>query len=91
MKTSNIISTPNITGNIGSCNIQSNTSQIGANLFVGEYKTVQINSCTGEIISNNDYIDYSGIWGWIVLGAFCGVALIGLIFSAYFDAKYHNN
>jgi len=46
--TNNIISTPNITGNVGSCNSSSVSVHSGATLFREFYTNVITNSCTGQ-------------------------------------------
>lgn len=69
MTTSNIISTPNIEGNIGSCTIQSNSVKTFDRIFTADYTTTQINSCTGKVIGNYNYTDYSFVWLSIFIGA----------------------
>jgi len=58
MQTTNLVSTPNITGNIGSCEIKSDT--FSKNSFYST--TVAVNSCTGEIVSQNTYYNYGYIY-----------------------------
>ena len=81
MTTNNVISTPNITGNIGSCNVSSNEVKIEDGIFTAQYKVVQINSCTGEIIASHQYISYAGVWLTLVVGFF----LLLVILSAASD------
>lgn len=49
METHNIISTPDITGNIGSCTSQKIEVTTGYNLLTYNYNTVVTNSCTGVV------------------------------------------
>lgn len=62
MNTTNLISTPNIEGNIGSCTIQSNEIQIKGGL-TRQWRSIQINSCNGHIVSEQTYSTYEGWWG----------------------------
>lgn len=75
MKTTNIISTPNIEGNIGTCKVQSNNVQISNTLFTEGYHVVQINSCTGKIITANDYTAYGGLFISLALILVLGLGL----------------
>ena len=49
IKTNNIISTPDITGNIGSCTSQSIKVPTEYNILAAHYETIVTNSCTGEV------------------------------------------
>lgn len=49
MKTTNLVSTPNITGNIGSCTTQVVEIPAGRGFWVQDYIEVSTNSCTGEV------------------------------------------
>ncbi len=74
MNTQNIISTPDITGNIGSCETKSTEAMIHGGLLSREYKVVMTNSCTGQIVENYNYTQYSwlssfGIAILMILGA----------------------
>jgi hypothetical protein len=59
MNTNNIISTPNITGNIGSCETKKVESLVKGGLIKNETKVIMTNSCTGEIIQNYNYSNYT--------------------------------
>lgn len=59
MNTTNLISTPNIVGNIGSCSPQSVNTKVGDSFWTADYTTVITNSCTGNVISNNTYTDHT--------------------------------
>lgn len=48
-----IVSSPNIEGNIGSCEIKSNTYSLDS----WHNQTVAINSCTGEIVSTQSEVE----------------------------------
>lgn len=52
-KTLNVISTPNIEGNIGSCEVKS--TQFSHSFWKSE--TIAVNSCTGQIVAQNIYLD----------------------------------
>lgn len=77
METHNIISTPAITGNIGSCSSQS-VRILNKSSFFREYGTnIVTNSCTGEV-QNIPYLDNSIIGG----GFLIAVALVlGIVFG----------
>ena len=59
MTTNNIVSTPNITGNIGSCEVKS--AEFRTSVFT--LQTTAVNSCSGEVIASNTYFDYGIIIG----------------------------
>ncbi len=59
MKTVNVISTPNIQGNIGSCETKAVETSIGKGLIVETFQVIETNSCTGEIVSQYQYEDRS--------------------------------
>lgn len=61
MTTSNIISTPNITGNVGSCETTSTTAKIGSTPLNETYKVVFTSSCSGEVVSTNQYVTHEGL------------------------------
>lgn len=65
VKTTNIISTPEITGNIGSCTSQSIKIETGYNLLKTDYKTIVTNSCTGQV---ERYDTWSlGVFPWVFI------------------------
>ena len=49
MKTTNVISTPDITGNIGSCTSQKIEVTTDYSFFTYQYKNIVTNSCTGAV------------------------------------------
>ena len=67
METHNIISTPNLTGNIGACTISKTVADSTRVSFL-KYKqvTLTVNSCTGEMLQF-ETINYSPS-GFILLG-----------------------
>jgi hypothetical protein len=78
MDTNNIISTPDITGNIGSCTSQSITTVAGRTSIWTE-KTVQTitNSCTGEVVRYESWqftptCFFTGLFFFVVLFIICG-------------------
>ena len=63
----------NISGNIGSCEIKNNTYSVSS--FIT--RSTSINSCTGQIVSDNTYYDWSYIY-------FPGAIIAIVIFIAIF-------
>lgn len=60
MTNTNVIaSSPNISGNIGSCEVKS--TDVSVTTF--QVNTIAVNSCTGEIVSQHQYYD----WTWILI------------------------
>ena len=59
MKTTNIISTPEITGNIGTCETKVAENMSRGGFYKREYQVVMTNSCTGQIIKDYTYEVYS--------------------------------
>lgn len=56
MQTNNIVSTPNITGNIGSCTTQEVSVNSGRQSFWKvETTTLATNSCTGDVREFHSY------------------------------------
>lgn len=55
MKTQNIISTPEITGNIGSCTSQAVQVNTGYNFVSYTYQTIVTNSCTGQVTTYDSF------------------------------------
>lgn len=49
-----IVGSPNINGNVGSCEVKS--VQFEKNFFVVE--NIETNSCTGQIVAQNIYFDF---------------------------------
>lgn len=81
MQTQNIISTPEITGNIGSCTTQSIVVDTGRpSIWKTETKTLATNSCTGEIKEFNSWV-FSGFLYFIVLAVLVLIWAIACIFN----------
>lgn len=76
MTTNNIISTPDITGNIGSCTSQSIEVNTGYNLLKTDYKTIVTNSCTGAVSEYDSWSLGAFPWVVIVLGIFIFWAVV---------------
>lgn len=79
-KTVNVVSTPNIEGNIGSCSVSSSEIKSSDSIFTADYHVVQVNSCTGHIIAQYDYTSYFGVWASLAVGAV--VLFLGLMIWA---------
>jgi hypothetical protein len=75
MNTQNIISTPDIVGNIGSCKTEKVESKVHGGILQSEYKVVLTNSCTGQIVSDYNYTEFTFLSGF-------GIGLISLIVLA---------
>lgn len=73
-KTNVIVGGSNVSGNIGSCEIKSDSYQ--KTLFT--VQTTAINSCTGEIISQSTYFDTGWLFGVPVI-----FLLIGFVFWVF--------
>lgn len=65
----------NVSGNIGSCEIKSDNVSID----YWHYKAIAVNSCTGNIISENIIFDSSG-FGWLA-GIIILICFLGMIFN----------
>ena len=83
MNTTNLISTPNIEGNIGSCSVQIANSKIDNSFFTARMETIQTNSCTGEIIGRHEYTTYGGIWIIVLFSIFCLILMLGISADHY--------
>lgn len=81
-KTINVVSTPNIEGNIGSCETKQVKSTVRGGIFTSDYKVTLTNSCTGKVIEQYNYTDSSGIF-WIPM-----IVVIVLIFGAWLLSDY---
>lgn len=71
-----IVPTSNVSGNIGSCEIKSDSYNV--DLF--HVQVVAVNSCTGRVISQNVMFDFD--WFFYVPFALCiGVAFLKMVFD----------
>lgn len=77
-KTINVVSTPNISGNIGSCTSNSVVVDTGYNLLRSTHRTVVTNSCTGEV-TNYDSWSLGG-FPWLVVVP--GIVILWFIIGA---------
>jgi hypothetical protein len=71
--TNTLVNSENIVGNIGSCEVKSTTYALSS--FYKE--TVAVNSCTGEIVSDTTWYDYSYVYMPLMV-----IVLVVLFFSA---------
>lgn len=85
IKTTNIISTPNIEGNIGTCTVKNNEVKVGNRFLTADYKSVQINSCTGQIITESYYTSYLGVWAVCIIGF---ITLLVIIIAGVSSSDY---
>ena len=80
METHNIISTPDVTGNIGSCTTQAEQVIVKSSLFRDTGYTIATNSCTG-VVEKYDYNSINGpsifIFGLFILFVMFLVFLLG--------------
>lgn len=81
----NVVSTPNIEGNIGSCSLSSDTVTVRGGLLTQEKMTAQVNSCTGEIVNTTKFIDYQGAGLLLVV---LGLFICFLLFMVMIDRYY---
>lgn len=65
MTTNNLISTPEITGNIGSCETKSVEAPVNRGIIKNTYQVVMTNSCTGQVIKDYQYTEWSGFMGFV--------------------------
>lgn len=61
MNTTNIVSTPNITGNIGSCQTSAVQVETGRSTWKKETMTITTNACTGEVQQFSSW-EYTGLF-----------------------------
>jgi len=66
MTTTNVISTPEITGNIGSCKAENTTYDI--NSFYRQ--SITVNSCSGQVISDFKYFDWNTVISIVIIVIF---------------------
>ena len=76
MNTTALVTSPNINGNIGSCEVK--TTDISIDSW--NTQTIAVNSCTGQIVAQNTYFS----WG-IVLFAFGAFIFIALFVRMIID------
>lgn len=79
-KTNVIASSPNLVGNLGSCSVVS--TNVSINSFYTE--TIAVNSCTGDIVSQNTYFDWGNM---LVVGIVLGLIVIlgGMVLRMFLD------
>ena len=76
MNTTNLISTPNINGNIGSCKSEVITVSDGRTYWTTLSHDVVTNSCTGEVIDYPQTWTASGMGLMTILVPLCIFSLI---------------
>lgn len=74
MSTPVVVSSGNITGNIGSCSITSQDISVSS----WTMETVAVNSCTGVVVADNTYF----AWGNLILVVVA--ILVGIMFALGF-------
>ena len=78
LQTANIISTPDITGNIGSCTSNSVVVDSGYNVFARSNTTIVTNSCTGVVTTFNSW--ELGFFPWVVI--ILGIAIFWAVIAS---------
>ncbi len=78
MQTHNIVSTPEITGNIGTCTTQTVKVDTAYNVLTREYRTIATNSCTGEVTTYDSWTLGLFPWAFIFLGILVFWAIVGM-------------
>lgn len=80
MNTQNIISTPEITGNIGSCTTQvARVTSKRLNWYQIETTSIATNSCTGEVTTYQSWEYTFGAFGFGLGAIILGFAVIKLL------------
>ena len=81
MNTTNLISTPNINGNVGSCSTEMVTAKGTRTVFVQEIIQVLTNSCNGEVqrINTWELTGFSLLVSLMVAGTIA--LLLGMVFA----------
>lgn len=80
----NLVSTPNIEGNIGSCEVKSTEYAIKKGWIFNEYEVVVNDSCSAKPVAHYQYIDYGGALGTVFIIIFLVIA-IGLLIKMMFS------
>ena len=86
MNTTNLISTPNINGNIGSCTTNVAVVKGTRTLWSQEVVQVLTNSCDGGVRQVVTW-ELTGFSGLAALMGICGLILIGMFVVAIFGPK----
>lgn len=73
MNNVNVVSTPNIEGNIGSCKTEKVTVETGNHFWYTTEKTITTNSCNGHQIMYDTWSLGAGFWFPCIL--FIGIIL----------------
>lgn len=76
MQTTNIISTPEITGNIGSCSSNViNVLESRNGYWTENWRNITTNSCTGQVTYGQEYWQITGL-GDVTIGFFILISII---------------
>lgn len=84
MQTQNIISTPDITGNIGSCTSNTTSMSVSGDFWGRVNQDIVTNSCTGQTITGGKYYE-SNYLGIFILGV-CIIFLGSILAAAILNA-----
>ena len=88
MNTNNIISTPDITGNIGSCTSQAITdTSKRLNFFKEERINVVTNSCTGQVSEYKIWEFNGGAVFLTFIGSVIALIILGIAFDCWLSRK----
>ncbi len=81
MDTHNLISTPNITGNIGSCTTEAQQVIINSSFWADTGYTITTNSCTGQTQQFDYWSRNGGGYFMAILGMICATFVLYAIFK----------
>lgn len=82
MNTHNIISTPEITGNIGSCTSQLQKVYSYSGIITSEGQNIVTNSCTGTVTTSNfNEVSFINITLSFALAFLLVIAILGWVFG----------
>lgn len=75
-----------VSGNVGSCEVKSTDIKISS----WSYRTIAVNSCTGQVVSESTYRDYGnifvGVMGILFVIGIVLFMIVGAIASSVHDA-----
>lgn len=87
METYNVISTPDINGNIGSCTSRVVRVNSGRTVWKQNYKEVVTNSCTGQVTEYQNWQLTDITIGFIFTGVMLIIVLLAYLGSRNEDKK----
>lgn len=85
-KTLNIISTPNIEGNIGSCETKIAEVLNGRTLWRETHTSIATNNCTG-IVNTYDTWEFSGFFASCIIVPLTIIFLVSVAYAVITDTK----